>query len=82
MRCTETAQVLLANAPSSLHLRLEWRDGAAVRFSYSVDGTAWTSVPGTFAAQPGRWVGATLGLFSVGDTAGGYADFDYFRVGR
>lgn len=83
MRCTETAQVLLAAAPAALHLRLEWLDGAAVRFSYSADGTTWTAAPGTFAAQPGRWVGATLGLFSVGDIQGsGYADFDYFRVGR
>ncbi len=82
MRCTEAPSVLLAVAPDALHLRLDWRDGAQVQFSYSVDGKAYTPVPKTFAAQQGRWVGATLGLFSTGATAGGYADFAYFRVSR
>ena len=83
MRCTESSEVLLADSPTALHLRLDWRDGANVQFAYSLDGKAWTPAPRAFAAQPGRWVGATLGLFSVGDAPrGGYLDVDYFRVAR
>jgi len=83
MRCTESTEVLLADSPAALHLRLDWRDGASVQFAYSLDGERWVPAPRTFAAHPGRWVGATLGLFSVGDApGGGYLDVDYFRTTR
>lgn len=80
MRCTESSEVLLADSPSAMHLRLDWKDGAAVQFSYSTDGKTFTPAPRVFQATQGRWVGATLGLFNIGDRAGGYADIDYFRI--
>jgi len=83
MRCTESTEVLLADSPSAVHLRLDWRDGASVQFAYSTDGQSWVPAPRAFAAYPGRWVGATLGLFSIGTAPhGGYLDVDYFRVTR
>jgi len=40
-------------------------------FSYSVDGKEFTRIGETFAAEPGRWIGATIGLYAtaVSDTA-------------
>jgi hypothetical protein len=64
---------------------------ADVGVSYSIDGSSFTSLGAEpFQIDPGRWVGATVGLFSsapsgtqayVG-TSVGYADFDYFHVRR
>jgi hypothetical protein len=36
----------------------------------------------TFQARAGRWIGANVGLFAIGEpaaTPGTYADFAYFR---
>jgi hypothetical protein len=56
---------------------------ARCQFSYSEDGRTFAPLGGEFAATPGRWVGAKLGLFAVAPTsapAAGHADFDWFRV--
>lgn len=37
---------------------------AAVRFSYSLDGTHFTSLGGQFVSRPGRWTGAQVGIFA------------------
>lgn len=80
-RCGEEAQVVLADAPSSLILRMQLGDGAAARFSYSADGIRFTSAGTPFVASKGRWVGAQVGLFSVGSSpSASYLDVDYFRV--
>ena len=44
---------------------------------------SFVAVGEPFSASKGRWVGAQVGLFSVGDTTGGTPsslDVDYFRV--
>jgi hypothetical protein len=75
---------VLGSAPSSLYLRMTMTDGAVARFAYSTDNASFATVGEPFSASKGRWVGAQVGLFSVGDTAGGGAssslDVDYFRV--
>ncbi len=59
---------------ASLRVRLEvepvWGDGDVhrvpdplCRFSYSLDGRSWTSVPKTFIAQPELWIGARFGFY-------------------
>jgi hypothetical protein len=62
---------------------------AGVRFSYSTDGVRYTNLEQVpFAIDPGRWVGASIGLFSSAPagtpayvaTSVGYADFDYFQI--
>jgi beta-xylosidase len=83
-RCREQAQVLLANPPSPLYLRMHMAEGALARFSWSADNIRFTPAGEPFIAGKGRWVGAQIGLFSVGtkrDSAASNLDVDYFRVG-
>jgi hypothetical protein len=42
-------------------------DGALARFAYSLDNASFVTVGEPFSASKGRWVGAQVGLFSVGD---------------
>jgi len=54
-----------------------------VSFSYSLDGNEFHAIGETFAAQPGVWVGAKVGIFASGQSDQGelgYADFDWFRL--
>jgi hypothetical protein len=45
-----------------------------------LDGKKFTAVTGNdFTATVGRWVGAKVGLFTVG-SGGATADFDWFHV--
>jgi beta-xylosidase len=83
VRCTESANVVLPQAPSSLYLRMQMTEGAVAHFSYSLDNASFLPVGQPFSVSKGRWVGAQVGLFSVGDKAGAKAsslDVDYFRV--
>jgi beta-xylosidase len=64
-------------------LRVEVREPGACQFSFSNDGAAYTPIGETFQAQPGRWMGAKVGLFCVAaaeNGAAGHADFEYFRL--
>jgi beta-xylosidase len=84
-RCKESTAVVLASAPSSLYLRMSMTEGAIARFSYSTDNVSFTSAGAPFTVSKGHWVGAQVGLFSVGDkpAAGdrpSSLDVDYFRV--
>ena len=56
---------------------------AICQFSYSENGKDFTEIGKAFKAQPGKWIGAKVGLFSVSTQEakrGGYADFQYFRI--
>ncbi|MEL4307025.1 glycoside hydrolase family 43 protein [Joostella sp. CR20] len=56
---------------------------AMCQFSYSENGKTFKNIGKPFKAQPGKWIGAKVGLFSVSTQEakrGGYADFDWFRV--
>lgn len=53
------------------------------QFSYSENGRKFKNIGKLFYAQPGKWIGAKVGLFTVStpeSKRGGYADFDWFRV--
>ena len=57
--------------------------------SDSADGKEYTAAGAPFAATKGHWVGAQVGLFSVGTGTGstpaaaqGRLDVDYFRLSR
>jgi beta-xylosidase len=60
------------------------------RFSYSLDGVTFQDLGGDFVGSAGRWTGAQIGLFATAPygspasvaTSVGYADFDWFHVGR
>jgi beta-xylosidase len=88
-RCTEQGTVLLPKAPAALSLRMVMtEDGGAQRaqFLYSLDGKQYLPAGAPFAATKGQWVGAQVGLFSVGQSAApgatSYMDVDYFRLSR
>jgi beta-xylosidase len=67
----------------TIYLRVSVANGAACRFSYSLDGKSFSPIGEPFTARQGRWIGAKVGIFSLG--AGqtremAYADFDWFRI--
>lgn len=56
---------------------------AKCQFSYSETGKNFQKIGRPFKAQPGKWIGAKVGLFSVSTQEakrGGYADVDYFKI--
>lgn len=66
-----------------VYLRVKVGKGALCTFSYSLDGLNYTSIPGSFPAEEGQWIGAKMGLFAVKkekNNDSGYADVDWFRV--
>jgi beta-xylosidase len=73
--------VVLGLAPRRLELGVVLSDGGEFSFRFS-DGNNVRTVPGTFKASAANWMGAKIGLYSLGlpQHAGtGFADFDYFR---
>lgn len=76
---TATQQVSTAD----LYFRVKVMKDAVCSFSYSTDGTSYTNMPASFKAVPGKWIGATMGLYcsrvqKINDA--GFADLDWFRV--
>jgi beta-xylosidase len=68
-------------APRLVKLRVAVNDGGLCHFSFA-QGNEWVSIPKTFAARKGIWIGARVGLYSlrrVSDGQAGHADVDYFR---
>ncbi len=68
---------------NSLYLRVHILPDAICQFSYSLDGATFKDFGGRFTAEPGRWIGAKVGLFAVTPHRGsemGSADFDWFRI--
>ena len=79
----ETADGSVELTGESILLRVAVADDAVCRFGYSIDGKTFASLGQPFIAQPGRWIGAKVGLFCLGGSEmqkGGYADFDWFRI--
>jgi beta-xylosidase/lysophospholipase L1-like esterase len=81
--CREEEVAFLPSPEGPVHLRVEWHAGGLCRFAASFDGRNFTTFEPTFAARPGRWVGAKVGLFAAapaGHAARTPADFDWLRV--
>ncbi|WP_343693352.1 glycoside hydrolase 43 family protein [Chitinophaga sp.] len=79
----ESQQVITTLADSTCYFRVQVSAGAHCQFSYSMNGKDFTMIKETFAAKPGRWIGAKVGLFctrpaQINDA--GYADYDWFRI--
>lgn len=62
-------------------LRVKVSSGALCDFSFSSDGQTFVSIGKRFKAREGKWIGAKVGLFCLGDGQPfeGHADFDWFR---
>lgn len=81
LRRDDTEAMLLADAGGQLRLRAAVNLHGTCRFSFALAGE-FTTVPDTFIATKGVWIGAKTGIFATGRAAngdGGHADFDYFR---
>jgi hypothetical protein len=64
-------------------LRVEVMEPGECRFAFSADGETFTRIGESYQAQPGKWMGAKIGLFctaAVESAASGHADFEFFRV--
>ena len=58
---------------------------AICQFSYSEDSKLWKKIGKPFKAQPGKWIGAKVGVFCISTQQakrGGYADVDYFKISK
>lgn len=58
---------------------------ATCQFSYSEDGEKFINIGKPFKAQPGKWIGAKVGLFCISSQEairGGYGDIDYFKISK
>jgi beta-xylosidase len=79
----EVEKVLTKLQGNEVYFRVAVAKGALCQFSYSTDGTHFTTVGASFQAEPGQWIGAKVGLFATRVTTtndSGYADYDWFRV--
>ena len=68
---------------AAVRLQLEVRSGGECHFGFEVNGET-VSVPITFQAQKGVWIGAKVGVYchqSPAASPAGHADFDWFRFG-
>jgi len=77
---TEASEAL---ASGRVYLRASVQPEARCQFSFSRDGKEFTTVGGFFAARPGVWIGAKVGLFSIaapGSRRAGAVDVDWFRM--
>jgi len=67
----------------SIYLRVAVDRGGVCRFSWSADNRTFAPIGEEFAAKPGQWVGAKVGLFAAavpGAVKPGHADWAWFRV--
>ncbi|MEP6677166.1 MAG: glycoside hydrolase 43 family protein [Ferruginibacter sp.] len=79
----ESEKIISKISAENIWLRVKVLKGAVCNFSYSINGTDFINAGEIFTATPGRWIGATIGLFcsetkTTNDS--GFADFDWFRV--
>jgi beta-xylosidase len=79
----ETVAVSSPIEGNAIWLRVEVKKNAVCQFAFCQDGSTFEPIGKPFQARTGQWIGATVGLFSVGgseDTNPGHADFDFLRV--
>jgi hypothetical protein len=69
----------------TIWLRVKVGQNGLCHFSYSMNGQMFIDMKDDFQAEKGRWIGARVGLYCVRNTDSndaGFADFDWFRVGK
>lgn len=81
---TEEQARLITTLPEDfVYLRVQVKHGKTCSWTYSLDGKKYVVVENGFQAKPGKWIGATLGLYAsrekhINDS--GYAEVDWFRI--
>ncbi len=79
----ETENVLTKLEGSTVYFRVTVVKGGICSFSYSMDGKKFIKAGDPFTAEPGKWIGAKVGLFCTRTQQtndSGFADVDWFRV--
>ena len=79
----EEEELIAKLSSPTIYLRVKVVKNAVCSFSYSTDGIDFKNTGRLFTAEPGRWIGAKIGLFctrtnQINDS--GYADIDWFRI--
>lgn len=77
-----SVEVLGALAGPELRLAVSVADGGFCSFAWRDAAGKWVKAPTTFQAQPGKWIGAKVGIYCIGPegkSAAASCDFDYFR---
>jgi len=80
---SEKEEIITKVNTGQIWLRVQVTKGAKCIFSYSLNGTEFVALPNNFTATPGKWTGAKIGIYAIGNSKSndtGYADFDWFRV--
>jgi beta-xylosidase len=80
---SEEVQTITKIDQAKVYLRVQVSKGGKCSFSYSVDGNNFIAVSGDFTAEPGRWIGARVGIYCIRQATindSGYADFDWFHI--
>jgi beta-xylosidase len=71
------------NYLSSVYLRIQMDADAKANFAFSLDGVNFTSIPNTFIAMPGIWVGAKIGYYCASNhntNDAGYLEINSFNI--
>lgn len=79
----EVLETTVRISTNEVFMRVNVTESAKCQFSYSENGTDFYKIGTANKAQPELWIGAKFGIFGLmepGIRAGGYADFDWFRV--
>ena len=80
---TEIESNQIALSGTTIYLRVAVADEAICKFSYSADNIKFTDIENAFPAKPGKWIGAKVGLFCIGNNSvrgTGFVDVDWFHV--
>jgi len=81
MRVNGVQKFVHDHAPAAIRLRVAVKDSGLCLFSFAA-GDDFMTIPQTFPARKGVWIGSKLGLYSLKrlkDTSAGHVDIDYFR---
>jgi hypothetical protein len=79
----ETETVVTDVQSPTVFFKVSVTKGAVCQWSYSLDGKKFNDVAERFTAEPGKWIGAKIGLYctrpnQINDS--GYLDLDWFRI--
>jgi beta-xylosidase len=81
LRTDDKLERLRSVTSHPVKLRVEVRDGGEFAFSFADEG-GFVTVPHSFQASKGAWIGAKLGVYSLKppeNSFAGHVDIDYFR---
>jgi beta-xylosidase len=76
------SEVLGEFAGQELRLEVSVADGGLCAFAWQDADGKWVKAPTMFQTQPGKWIGAKVGIYCIGpegNSAAASCDFDYFR---